>query len=181
MSRFFLLLDQASNQLYEQLIDRQQYPNLKPLPASRSDAKIKLPGHNPYGQTYQIGRTSRPALSYHTWPLNFNQINAFLPDQDRPLEYLLEPVAQALIQSGAAQVLIPNITLSLVIRRLNLLEAQLVDPVSLLRAHLSCLSQKTSAFTILGGKHTAQSAVWNQASEQNRWAFSPTSASITGG
>ena len=177
MSQFFLLLDPASNQLYQHLITEQQTCSInQPSPKESANA-VK----NSFASS-ALRQQNITARACTNWPVNFDQINAYLPDQDKPLRALLEPLSTELIEAGATRVLIPNITLSLVFRRLRLLKTQLVDPVSLLHKHLISLNSSSDLtvkpnnhqFRVFGGKHTAHSKVWSQATERTTWTFCPT-------
>jgi len=175
MSRFFLTLDQASNQLYQRLIAEAEISLISQSGPKRfKDTQKNLPSVN--SQNTQTNQQIN-------WPVDFDQINTHLPDQDEALRALLEPLSTELIESGATQVLIPKITLSLVFKRLGLLYAQLIDPVSLLQKHLIELSpsntQLEHKFTVYGGKRTACSDVWSQATEQGTWTFYPNAQHIS--
>lgn len=163
------MLDPASNQLYQRLIaDAEIGLICQPGPKRLKDIQKSLPSIN--SQQMQTNQQVN-------WPVDFDQINTHLPDQDEALRALLEPLSTELIESGATQVLIPNITLSLVFKRLGLLYAQLIDPVSLLQKHLIDLSPSNTQldlkFTVYGGKRTACSDVWSQTTEQGTWTFYP--------
>ena len=163
------MLDQASNQLYQRLIAEAEISLISQSgPKRLKDIQKNLPSVN--------SQNTQPNQQIN-WPVNFDQINTHLPDQDEALRALLKPLSTELIESGATQVLIPNITLSLVFKRLGLLYAQLIDPVSLLQKRLIDLTPSTSQldhkFSVLGGKHTTRSEVWIQETEHTTWTFYP--------
>jgi len=108
-------------------------------------------------QLYQATHGNKKVAPIVQRPVDFEQINAFLPDRFTQLTPLLESLFLNLEQDAVDIILIPNITLHVAVDRLTLADetrGKIVHPISLGIEKLQADTIKQ--ITLVGTRHTMQ-------------------------
>ncbi len=111
-------------------------------------------------QLYQATHGNKNLAPIVQTPVDFEQINAFLPDRFIQLTPLLETLFLDIEQNGADLILIPNITLHAAVDRLALTEQtrqKIIHPIHVGIEKLK--EEQIRQITLVGTRHTMQSTL----------------------